>query len=297
MGHQLKLGHFYGQVTGQAEVCDVALSELAHRKPCKHGLHSHEAPYFSLLLQGTYSETFSGKVLEYRPMTMAFHPPSTTHSDEVGSRGGLFFIIELKREWLRRLSAHSMGVEILPDLTGGKAASIAARLHHDYKSGCISALEVESFVFEMMAEVSRLRQIRERRPPGWMKHVRDLMNDSFTQPLTVDFVASEVGVHPVHLSRVFRTRCGQTLGEYLNGLRVRFACERLASGEPVSLADLAIHAGFADQSHFCRVFKAMVGSTPDEFRRMWLDHRPPDQAASSRSEKVSYVQYGGATPM
>jgi hypothetical protein len=30
---------------------------------------------------------------------------------------------------------------------------------------------------------------------------------------------------------------------------------------------------------------------------MWLDHRPPDRAASSRSEKVSYVQYGGATPM
>jgi AraC-like DNA-binding protein len=107
-----------------------------------------------------------------------------------------------------------------------------------------------------------------------MKQVRDLLNDSFTQPLTVGFVAGQVGVHPAHLSRVFRTRCGQTLGEYLNGLRVRFACERLASGEPIYLADLAIHAGFADQSHFCRVFKAMVGSTPDEFRRMWLEREP-----------------------
>jgi AraC family transcriptional regulator len=274
MGHQLKLGHFYGQVTGKAEVSDVALSELAHRKPCKHGLHSHEAPYFSLLLQGTYSETFSGKVLQYRPMTMAFHPPNTTHSDEVGGRGGLFFIIELKREWLRKLPAYSMGVEILPDLTGGKATSMAARLYHDNKSGCTSVLEVESSVFEMMAEVSRLRQIRERGQPGWMKHVRDLLHGSFTQPLTVEFVASQVGVHPVHLSRVFRTRCGQTLGEYLNGLRVRFACERLLTGELVSLADLAIGAGFADQSHFCRVFKAMVGSTPTEFRRMRLEQDP-----------------------
>jgi len=286
MAHQLKLGHFYGQVTGKAEVCGVALSELVHHKPCKHGLHSHEAPYFSLLLQGSYSETFPGKILQYHPMTMAFHPPNTTHSDAVGSRGGLFFIIELKREWLRKLPAYSMGVEILPDLTGGKATSMAARLYHDSKSGCASAFEVESLVFEMMAGVNRLRQIRERGLPRWMRHVRDLLNGSFTQPLTVEFVAGQVGVHPVHLSRVFRTRCGQTLGEYLNGLRVRFACERL-TGEPVSLAELAIGAGFADQSHFCRVFKAMVGSTPTEFRRMRLEQAPSTVSFSSRSENVS----------
>ena len=179
MGHQLKLGQFYGQVTGKAEVCDVALSELAHQKPCKHGLHSHEAPYFSLLLQGTYSETFSGKVLQYRPMTIAFHPPSTTHSDEVGSRGGLFFIIELKREWLRKLSAHSMGVEVLPNLTGGKATSMAARLYQRILiAGDVAVNNMHVYTAETDSKargkwLNSLNKIRELKPsvviPGHSK--------------------------------------------------------------------------------------------------------------------------------
>ena len=203
---------------------------------------------------------------------MAFHPPGMTHSDEVGSGGALFFTIELRNEWVQRLSVHSMGMESLPDLAGGILTSRVAKLYHDYKRGSVSTIDAESLVFEMMAKVCRLRAIQERAEPWWMGRVRDLLHASFMKPLTLEVVASAVGVHPVHLSRVFRTRCGQTLGEYVNGLRMQFVCERLTAA-PVSLADLAVGAGFADQSHFCRLFKAMVGATPTEFRRVQLEHR------------------------
>jgi len=274
MSHQLKIGRFYGEVTDRAEISGVIMSELLHKRPSKHARHTHQAPYFSMLLQGAYSEDYSGGHIEYRPMTVAFHPPCTTHSDEVGKPGGLFFMVELKDECVRRLARHSLGVESLPDLSGGQMARLSARLFRDYKSGCLTSLGMESLLMEMMAEVTRFRAIQERGQPQWLQSVKDMLRDTFMHSVTLEQIADETGVHPVHLSRVFRTRCGQTLGEYLNGLRVQFACEMLVK-EEVNLGDLALEAGFADQAHFCRVFKTITGTTPIQFRKMRMGKMLP----------------------
>jgi AraC family transcriptional regulator len=182
--------------------------------------------------------------------------------------------VELKDECVRRLARHSLGVESLPDLSGGQMARLSARLFRDYKSGCLTPLGMDSLLLEMMAEVVRFRAIRERGQPQWLQSVKDMLRDTFMHSVTLEQIAGETGVHPVHLSRVFRTRCGQTLGEYLNGLRVQFACESLVKKE-VNLGDLALEAGFADQAHFCRVFKTITGTTPIQFRKMRMGKMLP----------------------
>jgi YesN/AraC family two-component response regulator len=58
----------------------------------------------------------------------------------------------------------------------------------------------------------------------------------------------------------------QTVGEYLNALRIRRACRELADAG-TRLADVALRAGFSDQSHFTRAFKRATGMTPGAFRR------------------------------
>ena len=55
------------------------------------------------------------------------------------------------------------------------------------------------------------------------------------------------------------------MGEFVNELRVQFAVERL-SEDRESLEEIANTAGFADQSHFSRVFKKLVGLTPGAYR-------------------------------
>ena len=82
--------------------------------------------------------------------------------------------------------------------------------------------------------------------------------------------ARELGVHPIHLSRVFRKKYGCTMGDYVNRLRVQFACSEMSRGWP-ALDDLALAAGFADQSHMGRVFKGTVGETPARFREFLHD--------------------------
>jgi AraC family transcriptional regulator len=74
-------------------------------------------------------------------------------------------------------------------------------------------------------------------------------------------------VHAAHLARVFRKFKGCTIGDYVRGLRVQHACRRI-SGSDDSLADIALAAGFSDQSHLSRTFKQHTGMLPSQFRNL-----------------------------
>lgn len=93
-----------------------------------------------------------------------------------------------------------------------------------------------------------------------MNLVRDYIAVHFAEDLTVEVLAKQVGLSRAHLTRAFGKRFGVPPHVYLNAVRLRYAQQALLSGDP--LADAAVAAGFADQSHFNRRFKGSVGVSP-----------------------------------
>ena len=61
------------------------------------------------------------------------------------------------------------------------------------------------------------------------------------------------------------------MGEYLHNLRIQAACKALEHPE-WPLSDIALASGFADHSHFCRVFKSRIGCSPGRFRALLGSH-------------------------
>jgi AraC family transcriptional regulator len=80
-------------------------------------------------------------------------------------------------------------------------------------------------------------------------------------------LAAAVGVHPVHLARVFRKFHACSVGDYVRQLRIEYASRQLATTDQ-PLANIALAAGFADQSHFSRTFKQHTRMLPTEFRKL-----------------------------
>ena len=119
----------------------------------------------------------------------------------------------------------------------------------------------------MLAWASRRRAEQARRSgsPPWLTRAEQLLRDRFNEHVSVSTVAREIGVHPIHLARVFRAHFGDSVGAFLRRLRIEWAAARLAASES-SLAEIAAGAGFADQSHFTRTFKRHLGVTPGQFR-------------------------------
>ncbi|MCI0337429.1 MAG: AraC family transcriptional regulator, partial [Acidobacteria bacterium] len=119
---------------------------------------------------------------------------------------------------------------------------------------------------EMLGEtVRRCSTNGTHNPPRWLQQARDLLHGRFSENLTLAEVASAVGVHPVHLAQVFHKNYRCTVGDYMRRLRIEYACHELAtSGKPI--VDIALAAGFCDQSHFTRTFKRSTGVAPSQYR-------------------------------
>jgi AraC family transcriptional regulator len=130
----------------------------------------------------------------------------------------------------------------------------------------LSPLVVEGLVLEIIAGTIRSSDRQRRSSADWVAQARDLLHDRFRENVSLTDVARGVERHPVTVAQQFRQRFGMSVGEYVRRLRVDHVARRLVSSRE-SLACLAVEAGFADQSHMQRVFKACFGLTPAAFRR------------------------------
>jgi AraC family transcriptional regulator len=73
--------------------------------------------------------------------------------------------------------------------------------------------------------------------------------------------------HSITISKHFRKYFSCTLGKYLRKLKVEKSIP-LIKNSPMSLTEIALHCGFAEQSHFTRSFKQMTSFLPKDFRNI-----------------------------
>jgi AraC-like DNA-binding protein len=96
--------------------------------------------------------------------------------------------------------------------------------------------------------------------------VRRILAERFDQQVTLDELRSKVGLSKFHLLRLFREEFGSPPHAYQLQLRISHAREMLR--EKAAPVDVALRCGFADQAHFTRCFKRIVGYSPAAFARL-----------------------------
>lgn len=82
--------------------------------------------------------------------------------------------------------------------------------------------------------------------------------------VSLESLAADIGVTPVHLTQCFKRSEGVPLYRYQTQLRLGRALERLPESEDIT--DLAFELGFSSHSHFTAAFRAKTGMTPSQFR-------------------------------
>ena len=128
----------------------------------------------------------------------------------------------------------------------------------------LSTLAVESVVLAALTDATRMARRTAPPAPRWLVRAREMIQTS-ADHLSLADIARTVGVHPVHLAQTFRRVFGQTVAGYVRHLRIEQACSRLSATD-APLAEIALAAGFFDQSHFCRAFRRAMRMTPREYR-------------------------------
>jgi len=83
---------------------------------------------------------------------------------------------------------------------------------------------------------------------------------------TLEQMAALVHLSPDHFARQFKAAAGLPPHQFVITRCVELAQQLLCGRQDVSLAEVAIRAGFSDQSQLCFHFKRIVGVTPGQFR-------------------------------
>jgi AraC family transcriptional regulator len=261
-------GRFYGAIVNQWRVRNLSFSESVYPPGAKVKKHVHSRSYFSILLDGAYRETYAGGVRECGPATAVLHVAGEMHSDEFLNVGGRIFRFEIIDDEVDSLLADKICATA--ELRNGRVRCLAARLYSESRSrDCFSPFTAEALALEIISEATRNASTKQKcGTPSWLVQAVELLHETLPDNLTVERIANAVGVHPVHLARVFRRRYGCGIGEYARNWRVEVASRQLATSKR-PIAEVAAVAGFADQSHLCRTFKAVSGLTPKEFRAIF----------------------------
>lgn len=255
---------FHGRTLMRRDVTGLTVQEVVYA-PARIGRHVHERAHLGFVLSGSFHEDCEGKKLECQPLTVSFLPPGAAHSDDFHGKAHCLFL-ELNSDRLKSVREY-LNLDEPLNLSGAIVRSLTARLHYEARQeDKASALAIEGLALEVWAELSRRQKpFNERKPPRWLKSARELIHTNFNVTTTHDQIANVVDVHPVHLAREFRRHYGCTIGEYVRRLRVEFACRALSTSN-TPLSEIAYTAGFSDQSHFTKVFRKQIGTSPAQFR-------------------------------
>ena len=92
------------------------------------------------------------------------------------------------------------------------------------------------------------------------------IEQTYTDPdLSLDRAANVACLSRSYFCRRFKKEVGVTYGDYLTQLRIERARALLRQGD-LSIPQVCFDVGYNDLTHFERVFKRQVGTTPSRFR-------------------------------
>lgn len=241
------------------------LTESIYSPKLRMPRHTHESASFSLVLQGAYNENFEQKSRFCQPSTIVIHPPQESHSVDFSDTKARILNIKISHQRYQQICDYSKVLNYPKSLLNKETIFLINRLYREFsRKDEVSALGVEGLILEILAEVSREKTNQEKLP-HWIKGVDDYLRSNFAKSFTLEEIAEIADVHSVHLSRVFREKYGCTIGEFVRKLRIEFSCHQIKKNMPIS--EIALSAGFADQSHFTRIFKSQLGITPTEYKK------------------------------
>ncbi|HUB15089.1 MAG TPA: AraC family transcriptional regulator [Acetobacteraceae bacterium] len=111
--------------------------------------------------------------------------------------------------------------------------------------------------------------------PWQTRKVKEFIDASLDSTIRLQECASKARLSTSYFSHAFKATFGTTVCHYIRCRRVERAQQlMLLTNQPLS--QIALACGFADQAHYCRVFRDVVGLSPNLWRRRNMNLAPDE---------------------
>lgn len=100
--------------------------------------------------------------------------------------------------------------------------------------------------------------------------IHDYLMNHYKDDIDLKQLAGKVNMAEGSLCRFFKSSTGMTLFEYLNKIKIDFACKLLMDPE-LSVLEVCLDSGYNNLSHFNKQFGKNTGCSPTEYRKRFKD--------------------------
>jgi AraC-like DNA-binding protein len=236
--------------------------------------HRHDTYAIGLTDSGLQVFDYRGAQHASRPGQVVALYPDELHDGRAGTRAGFGYRIvyvepALLAEAVRALRGAPAPLPFLR-VPVTRDARLAAAIDAAFRAP-LEPLAVDALIGRLaeglMAAAGDPAPASVRRVDARaVERARQLLDAERARVVHSRELESVTGLTRYELARQFRAVLGTSPYRYLVMRRLDFARERIHGGRP--LAEIAADAGFADQAHFTRTFRAAFGLTPARYRAL-----------------------------
>jgi AraC-like DNA-binding protein len=265
---------YYWRIDGLNGVDLLRADASTHR----YARHSHEGYALGVVESGAHAFASRGKVWTAVPGCVVIVNPDDAHDGGPAVRNGdysyrmMYVDGTVVTTALKEASGGAVTKPFFSDavVSDPTLAHQLSRLHRALEHPA-ARLERDTLLITTLVGVayrhakSRSHTDRRTRTPLAVSLALEYLAQNFAEEISLSALAHLASVSRFHLLRAFRRSVGLPPHLYQTQLRLRHAKRLMLAGEPPATAAAA--AGFSDQSHLIRKFKASYGVTPGQFLR------------------------------
>ena len=267
--------HSFGRLLRRRRLGGLSVEEVLMPRGLALAEHGHEDAQICFVLEGEYLEVAGGKSWSLCPGTAWFRPPRELHANRVArDQDALALLVSFERDRFTGLARQAPAPRLLRSALLDDLRRELRRELTGEDAG--SALALEGLALLLLSRTGRLLGGGEggaaaapRREPGapeWFGDALRLVEQCYSQPISLAVVAARLAIHPATLAAACQRFAHRSIGELIRDLRLRHAWHALM-GTRAPIKQIAVEAGFYDQAHLRRWFKRRFGLSPAEARR------------------------------
>ena len=259
-------------------------------------MHFHNCLEIGLLLNGecrVYTET---RTYDVKAPAVVFMPPNALHfTTALGAEtcGWNWIYTDIGRmcpalspealAHISRMQQYSANICLI--VPGGEHPEVyeltrliageMARKSADYRE------EVRALMYALSVMLTRfsLEEVREQASPvklmASLNPAIKYIEANFAESFKVDALADACHISAAHFRRLFRQVYNMSPLEYIENLRIEYACDLLYNCD-YSVTQVGVLAGFSSASSFNRQFAKRYGTSPSQWRKKIKNEENPN---------------------
>ncbi len=102
-----------------------------------------------------------------------------------------------------------------------------------------------------------------------MNMIHEFLMDNYREEISLEKLAGMVNMAKGSFCRFFKSQTNLTVFEYLNRIKVDYACKLLMNSD-MTIITISYDCGFNNLSHFNKQFKKCTGTTPSQYRKQFI---------------------------